>query len=224
MPAMPVQRRRQQMSDEVAAHLREEIMSGRLRPGQFVRLDRVAGALGVSVTPVREALAKLRGEDMVTLEPHRGFVVAPLSREDVEDLFWLQADLAGRLTARAAERAGDADLKLLDDLHAELAVATARESIEDLEYRFHRQINLTAGSRKLAWVLAGASKYLPQAVYATDAAWREEMLRSHAEILDALRAGDADQAREAMRAHVLAGKDKLLAHLESAGMWSGQGA
>ena len=66
------QLRRAQLSDEVAGHLRAAIMSGTLRPGMFVRLDETAAQLGVSITPVREALLKLSGEGMVQLEPHRG--------------------------------------------------------------------------------------------------------------------------------------------------------
>jgi DNA-binding GntR family transcriptional regulator len=81
--------RREQLSDEVAAHLRADIMTGTLRPGTFIRLDETAAALGVSITPVREALRTLRGEGMVQLEPHRGHVVVPLTRGDIEDIFWL---------------------------------------------------------------------------------------------------------------------------------------
>ena len=72
--------RREQLSDEVASHLRAGIMSGALRPGTFIRLDETAAELGVSITPVREALRTLRGEGMVQLEPHRGHVVVPLTR------------------------------------------------------------------------------------------------------------------------------------------------
>nr|MDT0663888.1 GntR family transcriptional regulator [Micromonospora sp. DSM 115978] len=77
--------RRPQLAEEVAAHLRDMIMSGQVWPGEFIRLDDVAKDLGVSVTTVREALLTLRGEDMVELEPRRGYVVAPLSRQDIKD-------------------------------------------------------------------------------------------------------------------------------------------
>src|SRR5512139_3740092 len=93
--------RRGQLSDEVATRLRADIMTGTLRPGTYIRLDETAAALGVSITPVREALRTLRGEGMVQLEPHRGHVVAPLSRRDVEDIFWLQAAIAKELAAAA---------------------------------------------------------------------------------------------------------------------------
>jgi len=86
--------RREQLSDEVATRLRSDIMTGTLRPGTFIRLDETAAALGVSITPVREALRTLRGEGMVQLEPHRGHVVVALSRGDIEDIFWLQATIA----------------------------------------------------------------------------------------------------------------------------------
>ena len=88
-------------------------MSGALRPGTFIRLDETAAKLGVSVTPVREALLKLRGEGMVQLEPHRGHVVLPLSRQDIDDIFWLQATIAKELAATAAQHITDAEI---DDL------------------------------------------------------------------------------------------------------------
>ena len=101
--------RREQLSDEVAGRLRAAIMSGTLRPGTFIRLDETATQLGVSITPVREALRTLRGEGMVQLEPHRGHVVLPLSRADIADIFWLQATIAKELAASAAERITDAE-------------------------------------------------------------------------------------------------------------------
>src|SRR5664279_1472908 len=103
-------RGRVQLSEEVASHLRDMIMSGTLRPGEFIRLEAVAHKLGVSVTPVREALLLLRGEDIVRLLPRRGCVGAPLSRVDVEDLFDVQARLAGELAARAVSRVTEEDL------------------------------------------------------------------------------------------------------------------
>ncbi|HUL99567.1 MAG TPA: GntR family transcriptional regulator, partial [Mycobacterium sp.] len=104
VPGGPRSLRREQLSDEVAEHLRAAIMVGTLRPGTFIRLDATAAQLGVSITPVREALRTLRGEGIVVLEPHRGHVVAPLSRRDVEDIFWLQATIARELAATAAEQ------------------------------------------------------------------------------------------------------------------------
>ena len=113
--------RRPQLADEVATHLRALIMSGRLRPGERVRLEEVAEQLGVSITPVREALLTLRGEDMVELEPRKGYVVAPLSKQDIVDVFTVQGDIAGELAARAAVRLTAEHLAELSTVDRKLA-------------------------------------------------------------------------------------------------------
>lgn len=211
---------RPQLSDEVAAHLREAIMSGTLRPGQFVRLDAVAAELGVSVTPVREALLALRGEDMVELEPRRGFVVSPLSRQDVKDMFDLQADLAARLVGRAATLIGDQQLDRVQQIADELARAEGHHELSTLEYEFHRLINKAAASRKLARFLDMASRYTPARVYTGDPEWRVRVVADHAAIVAALRARDANAAREAVFRHVKDGEWRLLRHLDAVGMWT----
>lgn len=214
---------RSQLSDEVADHVRELIMSGRVRPGEFLRLDQLAAELGVSVTPVREALAGLRGEDMVELEPSRGYVVAPLSRQDIEDVFGLQAELAGELTARASKRLTDEVLDQLDATQKELVAALRSvdtAAVERHEFEFHRLINQTADSRKLSWFLRSATRYLPQHFYSADTGWRKSVRRDHNAIIKALRAGDAESARAAMVQHVTEGGRRLLAHLEETGMWA----
>ncbi|WP_438941779.1 GntR family transcriptional regulator, partial [Mycobacterium intracellulare] len=98
--------RRAQLSDEVAGHLRASIMSGTLRPGTFIRLDETAAQLGVSVTPVREALLKLRGEGMVQLEPHRGHVVLPLTRQWPDPMNWSTANESRSLVGTGGSVAG----------------------------------------------------------------------------------------------------------------------
>jgi DNA-binding GntR family transcriptional regulator len=210
---------RPQLSDEVAAHLREAIMSGTLQPGQFVRLDAVAAELGVSVTPVREALLALRGEDMVELEPRRGFVVSPLSRRDVKDMFGLQADLAAQLVGRATELITDEQLAHVELVAAELAAAEGHQELSTLEYEFHRLINKAAASRKLARFLDMATRYTPARVYTGDPKWRVQVVADHDAILDALRARDVGAAREAVFRHVKDGERRLLRHLDTVGMW-----
>ncbi|MCU1603449.1 MAG: transcription regulator, GntR family [Frankiales bacterium] len=211
------------LSEEVAARLREEVMAGVLRPGEFIRLEAVAQRLGVSVTPVREALLQLRGEDVVRLLPRRGFVVSPLTRVDVQDLFELQSRLGGELAARAATRIGAEGLTALTEINGLLhqAVATqAADRIEVLEYQFHRTINVTAESRKLAYVLRSATQYLPRRFFTADAHWRRAVDRDHKRILAALRDGDAAAARVAVEAHILDGHDRLVRHLDDIGFWA----
>lgn len=219
-----------QLPDRIALVLRDRILSGELRPGTFLRMDRIAAELGVSHTPVREALQSLRAEDMVHAVPRRGFVVAELTRDDVADLFEVQADLTGRLAARAAGRVCAADLeglRALADRVTELAGSTPQnavpaelEPLVSAEHRLHAEVNRLASSRKLAWLAGRSAHYLPAHFYTGSPAWRTGALRAHAELLDALGAADPEAARSAMRRHVLDGRDLLLAHLDSISMWT----
>jgi DNA-binding GntR family transcriptional regulator len=214
---------RPHLADEVATHIRDLIMSGELRPGEFIRLDRVAEDVGVSVTPVREALQALRAEDMVRLEPRRGYIVSQLSRQDLDDLFGVQSELTGELVARAAARITDADLRTLESMNAEItqeADTGTPARLAQLEHQFHREINRIARSRKLAWLLSHATRYIPQHFYVGSSAWRTAMLEDHATLLAAFAARDSAQARTAMRRHVDDGRRRLLGHLEEIGMWS----
>jgi DNA-binding GntR family transcriptional regulator len=182
------------LSDEVAGHLRAAIMSGSLRPGTFIRLDETAAGLGVSITPVREALLKLRGEGMVGLEPHRGHVVLPLTPQDIEDIFWLQASIARELAAAATDRISEAEIQELDRINNSLAAAVGSgdaETISGLEFAFHRVFNHASGRIKLSWFLLNAARYMPVLLYAGDPEWGAAAVENHRQMIAALRRRDA---------------------------------
>jgi DNA-binding GntR family transcriptional regulator len=196
LSAQPRSRRplhRAQLSDEVAGHLRAAIMSGTLRPGTFIRLDETAAELGVSVTPVREALLKLRGEGMVQLEPHRGHVVLPLTRQDIEDIFWLQATIARELATTATDRISDLEIDELDRINNAMAGAVGSgdaEAIAAIEFSFHRVFNQASRRIKLAWFLLNAARYMPAQIYAADPQWGAAAVDNHRQVIDALRRRD----------------------------------
>ncbi|MBE1531594.1 GntR family transcriptional regulator [Actinomadura algeriensis] len=213
---------RLQLGDEVAARIRELIVDGIVRPGEHLRLEHLAAEFRISVTPVREALKSLRAEGFVVLEPRRGFVVAPLSKQDVADLFWVQAGIAAELTARAAARLDGAALGDLDAAHLALEHArTVRrpDLMEQHNRDFHRRINLAAAAPKLAWAMGTAARYVPRGLYGGVPDWPRLAVRDHRRILDALSAGDGPGAGAEMRAHVLRAGDLLVAHLERRGRW-----
>ncbi|NKZ10513.1 GntR family transcriptional regulator [Mycolicibacterium septicum DSM 44393] len=214
--------RREQLSDEVAAQLRAEIMTGVLRPGTFIRLDETAAALGVSITPVREALRTLRGEGMVQLEPNRGHVVVPLTRADVEDIFWLQATIARELAATATTRITPAEIDELEQLNAELAAAVKDHdpvAISSAEFTFHRAFNHASGRIKLAWFLLHVARYLPALIYSTDPKWGTEAVENHRLLIDALRRRDATAAVELNANQFTDAAQRLIARLDDIGMW-----
>jgi DNA-binding GntR family transcriptional regulator len=215
--------RREQLSDEVAAHLRADIMTGTLRPGTFIRLDETAAALGVSITPVREALRTLRGEGMVQLEPHRGHVVVALTRGDIEDIFWLQATIAKELAATAAERITDVEIDELERLNDGLAVAVGRGDAEDIvaaEFVFHRSLNRVTGRIKLAWFLLHVTRYLPGQIYASDAEWGAAAVATHRELIEALRRRDVDTVVRLTSGEFTDAAQRLVDRLDEIGLWT----
>jgi DNA-binding GntR family transcriptional regulator len=221
-PEVRLPLRRAQLSDEVAGHLRTAIMSGALRPGTFIRLDETAAKLGVSVTPVREALLKLRGEGMVQLEPHRGHVVLPLTRQDIDDIFWLQATIAKELAATAAQHITDAEIDELDHINDALAAAVASadtEAVAATEFAFHRAFNQATGRIKLAWFLLHVARYMPLMMYAADPEWGAAAVDNHRRLIAALRRRDTAAVVEHTNWQFTDGARRLTEKLDSSGIW-----
>ncbi|GEM31250.1 GntR family transcriptional regulator [Nocardia neocaledoniensis NBRC 108232] len=214
---------RRQLPEEVAGHVRERIISGQVRPGEFVRAEAVAETLGVSNTPVRAALLMLSADGFLELVPRRGYRVVGFTREDVRDMFWLRATVSGELAGRAATRISAERLDHLDDV-VEAHVRAARENIDverilDLGHEFHRVVNLAAESPRLAIALGAMVKQLPNRFYFDIEGHGDDSVRDHPAILDALRRRRADSATSLMREHIMAGADDLVSQLEKVGMW-----
>ena len=214
--------RRSQLADEVAQHLREAIMTGALRPGTFIRLDETAAQLGVSITPVREALLTLRGDGMVRLEPRRGYVVLPLSRQDIADIYWLQATMAKELAASAVERLTDEqidELALANDALAGAVLDGDPAAISAAEFAFHRLFNRAAGRVKLSWFLLHVARYMPPLIYVTDRAWGHAAVDNHRRLIDALRRRDRQTLLRVVEEEFADGATRLMEQLEASGIW-----
>lgn len=213
---------KRQLSESVATHLREQIISGRLQSGEFLRIDAIARELDVSTTPVREGLLLLQSESFVRLMPRRGFVVNSFNQRDLTDLFWAQATVGAELAARAATRMAPADFARLQEIHAqhEQAVASRdQDRAARLGHQFHRVINLAAQSPRLALLLGSLTKQLPNRFYASIEGQLEDAIAYHPIIMDAIRVQDADAVRSLMHRHIVSGAEHLIAMLERQGTW-----
>ncbi|MCP2288333.1 GntR family transcriptional regulator [Nocardia amikacinitolerans] len=217
-------KQRQQLSEDVAGYVRELIISGRVRAGDFLRIEPIAEAVGVSNTPVREGLLLLSGEGFIELVPRRGFMVSAFSRQDVRDLFWAQATLAGELAGRAAKSISAPQLDHLGSVLAahEQAVAEGADAdrVVALGHEFHRTVNRAADSNRLALLLGAIVKQLPNRFYNEIEGHGEQALLDHPAILEALRKRRAKAASTLMRDHIMSGADGLVAMLEKQGLWS----
>jgi DNA-binding GntR family transcriptional regulator len=212
---------RTQLSDDVARFIRRRIFDGTYPAGQYVRLDQLAAELGISVTPVREALFALRAEGLIAQQPHRGFVVLPVTERDLADVANVQAHVGGELAARAAINITDDQLRELQGIQARLeeAYAGADEDLTvRLNHEFHRAINVAAGSPKLAQVMSQITRYAPESVFPAIEGWPGQSIRDHRRVLSALEKRDDALARAAMSEHLAAGAVPLIEHLVARGV------
>lgn len=212
----------QGLPEEVAAYVRELILSGDVKPGEFLRVEPIAEAVGVSNTPVREGLLSLRGEGFVKLVPRRGFMVESFSPEDVYDIFWAQAKLAGELAARAAKRITPAEIEQLELVCGDYEAAVAAgetQRIGELGHAFHRIINRAAHSHRLALMLSSIVQQLPNRFYATIEGHVEGTRDDHRKLIGAMRAGSAREARKLTEGHILESPEHLIDLLRRRGLW-----
>lgn len=212
---------RTQLSDDVARLIRTRIFDGIYVAGSYVRLDQLAAELGISVTPVREALFALRAEGLIAQQPHRGFVVLPVTRRDVADVAHVQGYVGGELAARAAVNITDDQLRELKQIQAELEEAYAgaeNDRTVRLNHEFHRAINVAAASPKLAQLMSQITRYAPESVFPAIEGWPEQSMKDHRRILSALKKHDGELARAAMSQHLAAGAVPLIEHLTARGV------
>ncbi|CAN5515473.1 GntR family transcriptional regulator [soil metagenome] len=215
--------RREQLSDEVAAHLRRGIMSGVRRPGTFIRLAETAAELGVSITPVREALRTLRSEGMVKLEPHRGHMVASITRGDIEDIIWLQAVISAQLARSAAERITDDEIDDLERLAETIAIAIdCRDTGEVLyaEFAFHRAFTRASGQIKLAWFLSHTARYLSPHIHFGTQPSGHEAVAARRNLIAALRRRDTAAVEKLISDEFTHGAQRLTERLDQLGLLS----
>jgi DNA-binding GntR family transcriptional regulator len=150
-------------------------------------------------------------------------VVVPLTRGDIEDIFWLQATIAKELAATAAERITDAEIEELERLNDALSAAVERGDPEEVvaaEFAFHRAFNRSTGRIKLAWFLLHVARYLPGQIYASDAEWGAAAVAGHRELIAALRRHDVDTVVRLTSGEFSDAAQRLVARLDEIRLWS----
>ena len=221
-PPKPKFRASPRLSEEVADAIRTLIVTGQVRGGDFLRLEQMASELGVSRTPVREALLLLRAEGFVELQPRKGFIASSVRRRDIEDLFMVQGSISGELAARAAEVITPEALERVRDLHTQMAEQVTeddRAEAKRLTHEFHRTINKAADSPKLAWILGTVARY-PDKFFESVLEWVDHSVHDHEQIIEALSDRDSDKARETVVVHFGNVAKILIRHVDERGLWT----
>ncbi len=194
------------MRTQAANELRDRILTGRLRPGDRLDLDRLTAEFGISRTPVREALLELSYEGLVAITPRSGMAVVGITPEDAVDNFAILAALAGKGAELATARITSAEL---DELRTLATAVHHAPDVVSANRRFHRAINLAARSPRLLTHIRQAVRVVPGNYFELFPEQQERSRHEHAALLDAMGRGDGQGARATMEAHVLTAGEAL---------------
>ena len=205
---------------EVADRLRSMIQAGVLQAGAWIDESSLCIELGISRTPLREALKVLVTEGLVRLEPRRGCFVNELSARDLEDIFPLMAMLEGRCAHEAARKATPEDLLQLEPLHEELQ---ARAKAQDVDQYYvtnaliHEAVQALADNRWLSDLIDNLRKLLSLSRHKSLAlpGRIHESCAEHLAIFAALKARDPEGAEALTRKHLMRQLDALRALSEN---------
>ncbi len=196
--------------------IKDEILKLRIEPGRQLRVEELAERLGISRTPIREALLKLERDGLLQVIPRVGYFVTAMSGDDLRDLFEVRELLEARAVKQATGHLTARDLGCLEQLLDESARAVAEENLSrylEIDIEFHDLLLQRAENRRLITIMESVrdltfrervfSLRSPKNVQAT--------LREHRAILDALRNKDAEAAGRLMERHLIGASERLRA-------------
>jgi DNA-binding GntR family transcriptional regulator len=196
-------------SDYAYRQVRDRILSGELQPGAVIQQRDLASKIGISTTPLREALRRLKSEGLVELDAHRDAHIAPLRVEEAMDLLELRKSLDPLAAELAAQRRTNADIQAIRTALAGLQPLPSQPAIGQLvaHRNFHAAIYRASHNDLLISALEGlwdkADRYRRLALQ-TDRgqAARDQKADEHQMLVDFIAAGDSEAAGNIMRAHI----------------------
>ena len=194
--------------EEVAELLRQRIFSRQLKPGSWIDELKIAEELGISRTPLREALKVLAAEGLVTMKMRRGAYVTEVSQKDLLQVYHLLALLESDAAATVAAQATDAQVQELQAMHEELEAAVHdHDHFFELNERFHMRVLEVADNKWLSQMVADLRKVMKLNRHNSlfKSGRIEQSLLEHRDVMAALRGRNPGQAAQAVKAHFLTG-------------------
>jgi DNA-binding GntR family transcriptional regulator len=204
------------LSDEVAERLREAISNGALAPGARLVEREIAGQLGISRMPVREAIQQLVEEGLVMKEPRRGAYVHPYNDRELEEIYSLRVALEQFMVERVMTKWSldhATRLQAIVDAMAESAKANDKQRVYELDNEFHETLWYMAEHDLLLEVIsrlrARISRFLLEAHESFSHARLLEWSETHQQLVDALSSGNVELAKREISEHILTAKNRI---------------
>lgn len=195
------------LRDVVFENLRTAILDGNLKAGQRLMEVQLAEQLGVSRTPIREAIRKLELEGLVVMLPRKGAYVANMSFKDLIDVLEIRATLEGLAASLAAERRSDDDVVELEKLAKEFETCVREADVEGVlkkDVDFHEKIFLMANNKKLYQLITSLWEQVHRfrVTYVSNYDASLSLVDEHNRILEAIKAGDTELAKKYATEHI----------------------
>lgn len=195
--------------------LRDAIIVGELRPGERLMEVQLAEKMGVSRTPVREAIRKLELEGLVAMLPRKGAHVAELSIKDMMDVLEVRASLDGLATALSASRITDAELKDLKHIYMQFVSYVEKDNLQGSikkDVEFHDIIYRSSRNDKLIQIANNLREQVHRfrVIYLKDYISPKEIVKEHEEIFDAISKRDSAAAQEFAQKHIKNQEETIL--------------
>ncbi|MFN4189872.1 MAG: GntR family transcriptional regulator [Pseudothermotoga sp.] len=209
---------RKSLKEEVLERVREYILKGYVSPGERIVIDELARRLGVSITPVREALNCLAAEGLLTFQSHRGFTVKKWTKKEIEDLLLLRSSLEKLAVRLFIERSYEEKLPLLRTTLEKMWQTLQKEDVErlaELNAEFHKIIVMGSKNEELEKVMNTLRDKLQRVriLSLSNPHRPKQSYEEHLEIFQAIEKKDITLAEKAVGKHVLSIKDTLLNQL-----------
>lgn len=205
---------KQPVHEQVYQTLRAMILFGELAPGQAVTIQGLTDSLGVGMTPVREAIRRLMSEGALMFQGNRRISVPVLTQEDLRQVIFVRKSIEAELARRAAQKMTPAAVEALEHLDSALDLAIETGDVSGYlrsNYDFHALLYAIADAPILTemadrlWLRFGPSLRVVCGRFGT-----QNLPDRHKEMLDALRAGDAEGVARAMEQDVEQGMEQML--------------
>lgn len=195
------------LRDVVFENLRTAILDGNLKAGQRLMEVQLAEQLGVSRTPIREAIRKLELEGLVVMLPRKGAYVANMSFKDLIDVLEIRASLEGLAASLASERRRDEDIVELERVAKEFEKSVRETNIDDVlkkDVEFHEKIFIMANNKKLYQLITSLWEQVHRfrVTYVSNYEASLSLVDEHNRILEAIKEGDSELAKKYATEHI----------------------
>ncbi len=195
--------------------LRDAIIVGELRPGERLMEVKLAEKMGVSRTPVREAIRKLELEGLVDMIPRKGAHVADLSVKDIVDVLEVRASLDGLAALLAAERITDEEIDELNHVNSQFVSFLQKENLQGSikkDVEFHEIIYRSSRNEKLIQIVSNLREQVQRfrVIYLKDYVNPKELEKEHKDIIDAICSKDSDLSRRVAQSHIKSQQESII--------------